>query len=351
MVAARHECRQPPGALLPPASAPGLPVRSRTRPCAVRAPPGEALVAVASPVAVVIASRNRAAQLAETLPRHLALPERPRVVLVDDASTDVTADMVRRRFPDVEVLQMRRSVGGAARNAGLRALEEPYAALCDDDSWFEPGSLARAAELLDRHPRLAVVNATILVGPEARVDGICEEMRRTPLPAADGQPGYPLLSFVACAVVVRRAAILEVGGFSPRLGVGGEEELLGWDLAAAGWQMSYVPEVVAHHDPPPSSGRPERRERGVRNTLWTTWLRRPAGPAVARTLKLLRRLPPDAVSARGVARALAGAPWVLRERRVSPPHVEAMRALLEEQQLTSTSRRYDEGYRRRLRRA
>jgi GT2 family glycosyltransferase len=306
---------------------------------------------VASPVAVVIASRNRAAQLAETLPRHLALPERPRVVLVDDASTDVTADMVRRRFPDVEVLQMRRSVGGAARNAGLRALEEPYAALCDDDSWFEPGSLARAAELLDRHPRLAVVNATILVGPEARVDGICEEMRRTPLPAADGQPGYPLLSFVACAVVVRRAAILEVGGFSPRLGVGGEEELLGWDLAAAGWQMSYVPEVVAHHDPPPSNGRPERRERGVRNTLWTTWLRRPAGPAVARTLKLLRRLPPDAVSARGVARALAGAPWVLRERRVSPPHVEAMRALLEEQQLTSTSRRYDEGYRRRLRRA
>jgi hypothetical protein len=58
--------------------------------------------------------------------------------------------------------------------------------------------------------------------------------------------------FLACAVVLRGCAVLEVGGFSERLGVGGEEELLGWDLAGAGWLMSYVPEVIAHHHPPPN---------------------------------------------------------------------------------------------------
>jgi GT2 family glycosyltransferase len=303
---------------------------------------------MASPVAVVVASRNRRDALAASLPRHLALPERPRVVLVDDASTDGTAAMVRERFPEVDVVVMERSVGGEARNAGMRALREPYVALCDDDSWFAPGALARAAELLDAHPTLAVVQATILVGPEERVDGICEEMAQSPLAPRDGQPGHPLLSFVACAVVVRREAVLAAGGFPDRFGVGGEEELLAWDLASAGWTMSYVPDVVAHHHPPPGAGRLARRERGIRNTLWTTWLRRPVRPAAAMTVRRLRSFPLDLATARGVAQALAGAWWVLRNRRVSPPHVERMRRMLEHQQLTSKVRRYDAGTRRRV---
>ena len=144
-------------------------------------------------------------------------------------------------------------------------------------------------------------------------------------------------------MVVRRQALLEVGGFSPRFGIGGEEELLGWELAAAGWQMSYVPDVVAHHDPPPSGGRPERRRRGIRNTLWTTWLRRPARAAALRTVREMRQFRLDVTTLRGVGEALAGIPWVLRERRVSPPHVETMRRLLDDQQLSSESRRHDGG--------
>jgi hypothetical protein len=68
------------------------------------------------------------------------------------------------------------------------------------------------------------------------------------------------VSFIACAVVLRRSAVLGVGGFSERFGIGGEEELLGWDLA----------------------------------------------------------------------RALGGLGWGLRERRVNPAHVEAMRRRLEQ---------------------
>ena len=93
--------------------------------------------------------------------------------------------------------------------------------------------------------------------------------------------------------------------------------------------MSYVPEVVAHHDPPPNDGRPERREQSLRNALWAIWLRRPARTAAARTLHALGHAPRDRYSFRAVARALAGVPWVLRERRVSPPRVEAMRRMLE----------------------
>jgi len=293
-----------------------------------------------SRVGIVIASRDRQEELLHTLPRHLALPERPLVVLVDDASSDGTAGAVRERHPEVQVIALSRNEGAAARNHGLRALDTPYVALCDDDSWWQPGALARAVEIMDAHPRLAVLQGHVLVGPEERDDPVCLEMAQSPLPRAGGQPGHPLVSFVACAVVLRREAALSVGGFSTRLHIGGEEELMGWDLLAGGWQLSYVPEVVAHHHPPPHDGRPGRREIGIRNTLWTTWLRRPVRAAATRTLRDIRRFPRDRTTARGLGRALAGVPWILRERSVCPPHVEEMLRMLEEQQLRSEARRY-----------
>jgi GT2 family glycosyltransferase len=292
-------------------------------------------------VSVVVVSRDRRQALLESVPRHLGLPEQPAVVVVDNASSDGSPDLVAQRHPEVRVIRLGRNRGGAARNIGARAAGTPYVAFTDDDAWWEPGALRRAADLLDAHPRLAVVQAHILVGPAARDDAICLEMAASPLPRRHGQPGHPLLSFVACAVVMRRDALLAVGGFSERLGIGGEEELLGWDLAAHDWVMSYVPDVVAHHHPPHvPGGRPQRREIGIRNTLWTTWLRRPLPTAAVRTVQVLALCPGDWVTARGVARAVAGASSVLRERRPSPPHVEAMRRLLDGQQLRSESRRY-----------
>jgi len=280
-------------------------------------------------IAIVVASRNRAAELARTLPRHLSLPERPRVVLVDDASTDGTAEMVRRRFPSVEVIPLATSRGAVARNVGLTAVSEPYVAFCDDDAWFEPGALQGAVALLEAHPRLALVNPRILVGREQRLDGVCEEMAQSPLPAAPGQPGHPLLGFIACAVVVRRAALLEVGGFCERLRVGGEEKLVSWDLMAAGWQMSYVPELTAHHCPPPGAGGSDRRAQTLRNDRWTNWLRRPPAAAIRATVRELRRSGPDRATLRGVAQAAAGARWVMRERTRCPAHVERMISRLE----------------------
>jgi GT2 family glycosyltransferase len=203
--------------------------------------------------------------------------------------------------------------------------------LTDDDAWWAPGALERAVALLDAHPRLALIQARVLVGEEERLDPTCAEMARSPLRAEADQPGHAILGFVACAVVVRRSALLAAGGFSERLQVGGEEALLAGDLVAAGWQLSYVPSVVAHHHPPEaSSDRPDRREAVLRNALWLHWLRRPAVVAARRTALTLARAPREPASLRGAARALAGVPWVLRERRVSPPRVEAMRRLLEE---------------------
>ena len=165
-------------------------------------------------------------------------------------------------------------------------------------------------------------------------------MGRSPLARPYGMPGSPLLSFLAGASVVRRSAFQAAGGFSRRLWLGGEEELLASDLAVAGWHMAYVPELVVHHHASRVRDAHLRRRHGIRNTLWFTWLRRPLRSALRRTWVLVRTTPKDRVTAQGFGDALRGAVWVAASRRVVPAHLEAGYRLLEHDQAHSGSRRY-----------
>jgi GT2 family glycosyltransferase len=222
----------------------------------------------------------------------------------------------------------------------VERISEPYIAFCDDDSWWRPGDLRRAADLFDQHPRLAVINGRILVGPEEVEDPLCRELATSPLPTSPELPGPRILGFLAGMSVVRRSAYVEVGGFNPRIFLCGEEEWLAADLAAYGWQLCYVPELVVHHHPSSQRNGHGRRAEGIRNTLWFTWLRRSPTSAVRRTFGTLRSLPRDWISLRGLTAAVAGLPWMLRDYRTLPPEVEREFCLLDHPQLTSRARRY-----------
>jgi GT2 family glycosyltransferase len=291
-------------------------------------------------VAVVVITHQRREEVLLALQRLTALPEQPHVVVVDNGSTDGTAAAVAERFPGVDLVASPENLGAIGRNVGVARVDTPYVAFCDDDTWWEPGSLRAAADVLEAHPRLAVVTARILVEPGGREDPIVPELRDSPVRGADWLPGPALGSFLAGASVLRRQAFDEVGGFCERLWLGGEEELMAGDLAAAGWELCYLPELTAHHQASTARDPHKRRRDGIRNTLWTTWLRRPLRPALRRTTHLLRTVPRDRLSLLGVLDALRGLPWVLRERRVLPPHAEARFAALEHAQRTSTARRY-----------
>jgi GT2 family glycosyltransferase len=277
-------------------------------------------------VGVAIATRDRRDSLLQTLEHLAALPERPPVVVVDNGSTDGTPAAVRAAHPNVPVLEARRNLGAAARTLAARTLDTPVIAFSDDDSWWAPGALERAASLFQRHPGLGLIAGRILVGPEERLDPTCVEMARSPIPRDPGLPGPPVLGFVACGAVLRRAALLDVGGFHPRFGTGGEERLLAIDLAAAGWGLAYVEEVVAHHHPA-GPGRATRSATVLRNELWTAWLRRPLASAARVTAAVLRDTAHRGQPA-ALLDALRGLPWIVRERRAVGSALErSIRAL------------------------
>ncbi|MGK5447955.1 glycosyltransferase family 2 protein, partial [Streptomyces radiopugnans] len=251
-----------------------------------------------SRVSVVVITHNRREELLRTLGRLAGLPERPPVFVVDNASADGTAETVARVHPWVRLLRAERNLGAVGRNVAVERVTTPYVAFCDDDSWWEPGSLERAAGLLDAHPRLAAVTARIVVEPGGTEDPIVAELRGSPLSGPEWLPGPALGSFLAAATVLRTGAFREAGGFSPRLWLGGEEELLATDLMARGWWLAYAEELTVHHAPSAVRDSTARREDGLRNTLWFGWLRRPLPAALRRTWRLARTVPRDAASAR-----------------------------------------------------
>jgi GT2 family glycosyltransferase len=291
-------------------------------------------------VSVVVITRNRREELLRTLGRLDALPERPPVLVTDNGSTDGTAEAVAARHPWVRLLRPGRNLGAVGRNLAMRHVTSRYVAFCDDDSWWDPDALGRAADLLDRCPELAGVTGRIVVEPHGREDPVVRELRESPLRGPSWLPGPALGSFLAAATVLRSDAFRAAGGFSPRLWLGGEEELLATDLIQQGWWLAYAEEVTVRHAPSRQRDATERRVQGLRNTLWFSWLRRPAGEALRRTAHLARTVPRDSASARAFGRAAAGLPWVLRERRpVTGRAAETLR-LLEAEQRRSTARRY-----------
>ncbi|MFF5719390.1 glycosyltransferase family 2 protein [Streptomyces buecherae] len=272
-------------------------------------------------VGVVVITRDRRERVLDTLHRLTRLPERPPVVVVDNGSTDGTAEAVRRRFPQVRLVSPGRNLGAVGRTHGAAVLSTPYVAFSDDDSWWEPGALSRAADLLDAHPRLALIAASTRVGADGLPDPINDALSTSPLGRDADLPGPAVLGFLACAAVVRRSAFLDVGGFHPVLHFGAEEALLALDLDAHRWGLVHCPDVVALHHPD-TGPRPGREARVRRNVVLTAWMRRPLRHAVGQTARLLADSLRDAearTALRGAARRL---PAALAHRRRLPPRVE-----------------------------
>ncbi|NHD15811.1 MULTISPECIES: glycosyltransferase family 2 protein [Actinopolyspora] len=291
-------------------------------------------------VTVVIATRNRREELSRTLRHMTSLEDAAPVIVVDNGSTDGTAEAVTARFPEVCLLRSESNLGAVARDVAVEYAGTPLVAFCDDDMRWQSGSLTRAATLLERCPPLGAVVARCVVEPDLVDDPLTPELRDSPVPAPPWLPGPAVLGGLAGTMVVRVEAFRAVGGFSERLWFGGEEELLLIDMAARGWWACYAEDAVVRHRPSAVREPAERRRIGLRNTLWTTWLRRSVGGALRRSGAVLASAPKDRVTASAVLGALGGLPWLLREREAVPAGVEQALTRLEAPQRRSAARDY-----------
>lgn len=290
-------------------------------------------------ISVVLLAYNCEAWVDRTLQELFALAEKPKIIAVDNGSTDGTLDVLRSYGDQVEVVPTGKNIGGAARNLGVTYATTEFVAFSDDDTVWAPGSLTKVVDYFKQYPMLAAINAKILVGDERRLDPISDEMANSPLTDRDGLPGSVLLSFMGGATALRRKAYLDAGGYERKLFLGGEEELLASEIVRRGGQMRYLDDVVVYHYPSNQSA-DKLRPYGIRNALWFAWRRRSVPSALKWTKYIVTSTPKKMNFFKGIAGFFRGLPWVIRTRDPLPKDLERQYRILDRDRIGASSRSY-----------
>jgi glycosyltransferase involved in cell wall biosynthesis len=202
-------------------------------------------------VSVVIPTHNRYSLLKEALDSVYAQKEARKmfeleVIVVDDASSDSTPDVVLN-YPEARYLRLPTRKGpGVARNAGMAATKGPYIAFLDDDDVWLPVKLSLQVPVLERNPEVCAVCSEVQ-----------EQGRKSVLPGVHPAPlarvFHRLLlgNFYGnpAGFLLRRWALEAVGGFDESLSLAEDYDL--WLRLAARFPFAFVPGVVALFRPSP----------------------------------------------------------------------------------------------------
>jgi glycosyltransferase involved in cell wall biosynthesis len=207
-------------------------------------------------LSLLICTRNRAGQLAETLKRVSRIRSRLNweLVVVDNESTDRTSAVVAEfannsDHPVRLLIQPGRGVA-CAKNAGWQATKSPIVVCIDDDCYPEEDYLDAVFACFSSDPRIGFVGGRILLyDPSDRRITIQESLEPVSFsPGSFIRPGF----IQGANVAYRRAALVAVGGFDPWFGAGalysGDETELLSRISAAGWNGVYDPKPVVYHN-------------------------------------------------------------------------------------------------------
>lgn len=187
-------------------------------------------------VSVMIGAYNAAPYLGEAIESALSQDYEPiELIVVDDGSTDETAD-VARSFAQAKVIQQENGGNGAARNLAVENASGELYAFLDADDRFTPGKLSRQKAALDADPDLDMVFGHVheFFSPE-----LDEETRASLRPPAPG----PMPWTAPNLMLIRRGSFERVGPFSTAVRVG---VTVDWFARAqeAGLRHTILPEVV-----------------------------------------------------------------------------------------------------------
>jgi GT2 family glycosyltransferase len=192
------------------------------------------------------------------------------VLVVDNASSDGTADAVLRAHPGAEVLRIEHNAGMVARNAGLAEARGRYQMFLDSDATVTAGALPTLVAFLDANPqvglagpRLVYPDGTLQLSARRYPPALLPILRRPPLGrflehgrtvrrhlmAEDSHATTRQVEYVLGACQMFRAEAADrLGGTDRRIWYGHDDADWCFAMRTAGWQVAYVPDAVVVHD-------------------------------------------------------------------------------------------------------
>lgn len=193
-----------------------------------------------------------------------------RVLVRDNASTDGTADAIERAVPEAEVDRGSVNLGFAAGvNTIISRASSPWFLALNSDAWPRPGAVGRLVATAKHHPDTAAIAPRL-----ERPDGTLEHSTH-PFPsltvaatmAIGGDRWFPrwvrdrlLLEgtwdhdrprrvdwAVGAALLIRRTALDDIGGFDERFFMYAEDLAWCWEARRHGWSIRFDPEAAVIH--------------------------------------------------------------------------------------------------------
>jgi GT2 family glycosyltransferase len=259
------------------------------------------------------------------------------ILLVDNGSTDGSADLIRELFPAVRLLALDENFGfTGGNNRGAAAARGEWLAFLNNDTEADEQWLAALTRTLASDPAIGLVTSRIVYMDDPgvidsagdgylRAGGAFKRGHGQPAAAWD-EPGSV---FGACgaACVIRRPLFDALGGFDPAFFMAFEDVDLSYGVQLLGHDCRYVPDAIVHHAGSASLGRLSERAvfYGQRNLEWV-YVKNTPWPLLLRSLPshLLYVTAAAFYFARAGAflpfvrskwAALIGLPGMLRQRR------------------------------------
>jgi hypothetical protein len=229
------------------------------------------------------------------------------VVVVDNASTDGSQDMLAMRFPWVRLIQNTENVGFAkANNRGMRESRGANLLLLNTDAFVQAGSLQAMLHVLQAQPRAGLVGAHLRnadgsfqashtpfpnLGQEFLIlSGLGRKLfgPHYPSQGPDERAGPQQADYVeGAALLVRREAFEQAGGLDEGFFMYAEEVDWCFTLKRAGWQVWYAPDArITHLGGGSSKNRKTAREADLYRSR-VRFFRKHYGAAQANALKTL----------------------------------------------------------------
>jgi N-acetylglucosaminyl-diphospho-decaprenol L-rhamnosyltransferase len=181
------------------------------------------------------------------------------VVLIDNASTDGSADAVVASHPEVRLVRNGTNTGFPANNLALRDLgDADYVALVNNDAFVEPGWLRPLVEELESDRGLGAANPLILfdgrpvdtvnnAGNEVLANGYGRDRGFGSTDVEAFAEPCDVFAWCGAAVLLRPTYLADVGLFDERFFLYYEDTDLSWRGQLRGWRYRFVPASVVRH--------------------------------------------------------------------------------------------------------
>jgi GT2 family glycosyltransferase len=201
------------------------------------------------------------------------------IIVVDNASTDETRELLARDYSDVRVLALSSNRGfTGACNAGIRASHGEFVALLNSDTEADENWLAEVVAAFERHPEAGLVASKMRLfdrrdtlhtaGDFYRLDGV--PGNRGVWQRDEGQFDREEYVFSACggSAAYRRSMLDQVGLLDEEFFFSCEDVDLGWRAQLAGWKCVFAPRAVVYHRLAATGGGPTASFFDGRNAIW-----------------------------------------------------------------------------------